>query len=188
MSVATILKRIIVDALGVDEDAVTLDSSFTDDLGADSLELVEIVMAVEEEFGIDIPDADAEQLDTIHELFEYVVKAASGEQPAAAPAGETAPVVDSGTPAPDPPFAEPPVPGDAQPAAADDGEDEDDATAYTVLVNAEEKYAIWPFDREVPAGWREAGMRGTKRECLDYIAEVGDDAQPHSLRPKMPGG
>jgi acyl carrier protein len=61
MAVAERVKSIIVEQLGVDEDEVTLDASFTDDLGADSLDIVELVMAFEEEFGIEIPDEEAEK-------------------------------------------------------------------------------------------------------------------------------
>ena len=62
MSVADKVKSIIVEQLGVEEDEVTLEASFTDDLGADSLDIVELVMAFEEEFGLEIPDEEAEFL------------------------------------------------------------------------------------------------------------------------------
>ncbi len=65
--------------------------------------------------------------------------------------------------------------------------EEDDKT-YTVVVNDEEQYSIWPADREVPLGWREAGKSGTKAECLAYIEEVWTDMRPLSLRQKMEGG
>ena len=61
------VKGIIVDQLGVDEDQVTEDASFVDDLGADSLDQVELVMALEEEFGIEIPDEDAEKITRVKE-------------------------------------------------------------------------------------------------------------------------
>ncbi|MDI3538487.1 MAG: acyl carrier protein, partial [Bacillota bacterium] len=61
MSIFDRVKEIIVDQLGVDEEAVTPEASFVDDLGADSLDIVELVMALEEEFGIEIPDEDAEK-------------------------------------------------------------------------------------------------------------------------------
>ena len=61
MAVADKVKSIIVEQLGVDEEEVTPDASFVDDLGADSLDTVELVMAFEEEFGIEIPDEDAEK-------------------------------------------------------------------------------------------------------------------------------
>ena len=54
-----------------------------------------------------------------------------------------------------------------------------------VVVNHEEQYSIWPFDRDVPLGWREAGKQGTKAECLAYIEEVWTDMRPLSLRRKM---
>ena len=62
MAVADQVKKIIVEQLGVDEEEVTPDASFVDDLGADSLDTVELVMAFEEEFGIEIPDEDAEKI------------------------------------------------------------------------------------------------------------------------------
>jgi len=52
---------------------------------------------------------------------------------------------------------------------SDSGEDN---TLYTVVVNHEEQYSIWPADRELPLGWREAGKSGSKAECLEYIKEV----------------
>jgi MbtH protein len=51
-----------------------------------------------------------------------------------------------------------------------------------VVVNHEEQYSIWPADRELPLGWREAGTQGTKAECLAYIEEVWTDMRPLSLR------
>lgn len=66
------VKRIIIDQLGVNEDQVTLDASFIDDLGADSLDTVELVMAFEEEFGIEIPDEDAEKILTIGDAVNYI--------------------------------------------------------------------------------------------------------------------
>lgn len=62
--------------------------------------------------------------------------------------------------------------------------DEQD-TLYRAVVNHEEQYSIWPLDREIPAGWRDAGKQGTKKECLDYIEEVWTDMRPLSLRKKM---
>ncbi|MEU9992335.1 MbtH family protein [Streptomyces sp. NPDC007971] len=58
-------------------------------------------------------------------------------------------------------------------------------TPYTVVVNDEEQYSIWPADREVPAGWRESGVRGSKDECLAHIEEVWTDMRPLSLRQRM---
>ena len=55
----------------------------------------------------------------------------------------------------------------------------------TVVVNHEEQYSIWPADRDLPLGWREAGKQGTKAECLAYIEEVWTDMRPLSLRRKM---
>ena len=65
---------LIVDQLGVDADSVTPDSHFIDDLGADSLDTVELVMAFEEEFDIEIPDEDAEKLETVSDAIEYLKK------------------------------------------------------------------------------------------------------------------
>lgn len=73
------VKGIIVEQLGVDEDEVTLDASFTDDLGADSLDIVELVMAFEEEFGIEIPDEEAEKISTVRQAVEYIDKHSDGE-------------------------------------------------------------------------------------------------------------
>ena len=64
-------------------------------------------------------------------------------------------------------------------------EDEDDKTIYKVVINHEEQYSIWPVDREVPSGWKAIGKAGTKRQCLDYIAEVWTDMRPLSLRKKV---
>src|SRR5882757_3634520 len=72
MAVADKVKSIIVEQLGVDEEEVTLDASFTEDLGADSLDIVELVMAFEEEFGIEIPDEDAEKITRVKEAVEYI--------------------------------------------------------------------------------------------------------------------
>ncbi|MFH1898441.1 MAG: acyl carrier protein [Candidatus Desantisbacteria bacterium] len=66
------VKKIIIDQLGVSEDQVTQDASFVDDLGADSLDTVELVMALEEEFGIEIPDEDAEKIKTVNDVVSYV--------------------------------------------------------------------------------------------------------------------
>lgn len=56
---------------------------------------------------------------------------------------------------------------------------------WTVVVNPEEQYSIWMTEREVPAGWREVGVRGPKEECLDYIERVWVDMRPLSLRRAM---
>ena len=66
------VKEIIVDELGVEADQVTSDASFVDDLGADSLDTVELVMAFEEEFEIEIPDEDAEQMRTVGDAVSYI--------------------------------------------------------------------------------------------------------------------
>jgi acyl carrier protein len=66
------VKKIIVEQLGVDEEDVTPEASFVDDLGADSLDTVELVMAFEEEFGIEIPDEDAEKILTVQNVIDYI--------------------------------------------------------------------------------------------------------------------
>ncbi|HHV08430.1 MAG TPA: acyl carrier protein [Firmicutes bacterium] len=66
------IKEMIVDQLGVDEDAVTMEASFVEDLGADSLDIVELVMALEDDFGIEIPDEDAEKIATVGDAVEYI--------------------------------------------------------------------------------------------------------------------
>ena len=68
------VKEIIVEELGVDADKVTSEASFVDDLGADSLDTVELVMALEEEFGIDIPDEDAEKMRTVGDAVAYIAE------------------------------------------------------------------------------------------------------------------
>jgi MbtH protein len=65
------------------------------------------------------------------------------------------------------------------------GDQREDTTVYTVVVNHEEQYSIWPADRELPPGWSDAGKSGTKAECLDYIREVWTDMRPLSLRRRM---
>ena len=72
MSVVEKVNSIIVEQLGVDADEVTPEASFTDDLGADSLDIVELVMAFEEEFGIEIPDEDAEKIGSVKEAIDYI--------------------------------------------------------------------------------------------------------------------
>ncbi|WML90748.1 acyl carrier protein [Thiothrix lacustris] len=66
------VKKIVVEQLGVDEAEVTYLSSFIDDLGADSLDTVELVMALEEEFGAEIPDEDAEKITTVQAAIDYI--------------------------------------------------------------------------------------------------------------------
>lgn len=68
------IKEIIVEQLGVDESQITPAASFIDDLGADSLDTVELVMAFEEEFDIEIPDEDAEKISTVSDAIEYLKK------------------------------------------------------------------------------------------------------------------
>ncbi len=71
-SVEEKVKHIIVEQLGVDAEEVKPDASFVDDLGADSLDVVELVMALEEEFGLEISDEDAEKLGTVKEAIAYI--------------------------------------------------------------------------------------------------------------------
>ena len=66
------VKAIIVEQLGVAETSVEMESSFIDDLGADSLDIVELVMALEEEFGTEIPDEDAEKITTVQAAIDYI--------------------------------------------------------------------------------------------------------------------
>lgn len=64
-------------------------------------------------------------------------------------------------------------------------EDTEDTTIYNVVLNHEEQYSIWPADRDNPLGWNNAGKRGLKQECLDFINEVWTDMRPLSLRKHM---
>ena len=66
------VKGIIVEQLGTAESAVSMEASFIDDLGADSLDIVELIMALEEEFDIEIPDADVEKVVTVGDVVEYI--------------------------------------------------------------------------------------------------------------------
>ena len=66
------VKKIIVEQLGATEASVTMEASFIDDLGADSLDIVELVMAIEEEFDIEIPDSDAEKVVTVGDVVDYI--------------------------------------------------------------------------------------------------------------------
>ena len=72
MSVEKKVKEIIIDQLGVDEKQVNPEASFIDDLGADSLDTVELVMALEEEFDVEIPDEDAEKIGTVQNAINYI--------------------------------------------------------------------------------------------------------------------
>mgnify|MGYP004003436049 FL=1 len=72
MSVEEKVKEIIIDQLGVDENQVTASASFIEDLGADSLDTVELVMALEEEFDVEIPDEDAEKISKVQDAIDYI--------------------------------------------------------------------------------------------------------------------
>ena len=66
------VKEVIMDKLGVDEDKINIEASFADDLGADSLDTVELIMQLEEEFGMEIPDEEAEKLTTVGSAVDYI--------------------------------------------------------------------------------------------------------------------
>ncbi len=66
------VKEIIVEQLGVEAEQIKLESNFIDDLGADSLDTVELIMSFEEEFGIEIPDTDAEKIKTVKDVIDYI--------------------------------------------------------------------------------------------------------------------
>lgn len=66
------LRGIIADQLGIDEDEITMESSFSNDLGADSIDLVEIVMALEAEYGFEVPEDEVENIDTVAKAVEYI--------------------------------------------------------------------------------------------------------------------
>ena len=72
MSTFDKVKEVIVDKLAVEEDKIESSSSFVDDLGADSLDTVELIMQLEEEFGIEIPDENAEQMTTVQQAVDYI--------------------------------------------------------------------------------------------------------------------
>lgn len=72
MSTLDKVKEVIIDKLGVEEDKIVPDASFIDDLGADSLDTVELIMQLEEEFGIEIPDEDAEKMTTVKSVVDYI--------------------------------------------------------------------------------------------------------------------
>ena len=74
------VKKIIAEQLGVNESEIKTESSFVDDLGADSLDTVELVMAFEEAFGIEIPDEDAEKIATVKAAIEYIEKHAAAKK------------------------------------------------------------------------------------------------------------
>ena len=79
MSVEERVKSIIVEQLGVDADEVTTDASFVEDLGADSLDQVELIMAFEEEFGVEISDDEAEKIRKVKDAVEYIEKRAKAQ-------------------------------------------------------------------------------------------------------------
>jgi MbtH protein len=64
-------------------------------------------------------------------------------------------------------------------------DEQEDTTIYTVVVNHEEQYSIWPAHKELPLGWSAVGKEGPKSECLEYIKEVWTDMRPKSLREQM---
>ena len=66
------IKAIIAEVLNVDENEITMETTFTDDLGADSLDVFQIIMGLEEEFDIEIPDADAEKVTTVGDVVDYI--------------------------------------------------------------------------------------------------------------------
>ena len=70
--VSSRVRTIISEQLGIGEDEITADSSFLEDLGADSLDIVEVIMAIEEEFGMDIPDSTVEGIETVKSLVAYI--------------------------------------------------------------------------------------------------------------------
>jgi acyl carrier protein len=77
MSVEEDVKKIVIEKLGVKPEEVTPEARFIDDLGADSLDTVELIMALEEKFGVEVPDEDAETLTTVGKAVEYIEKKAS---------------------------------------------------------------------------------------------------------------
>jgi MbtH protein len=166
MSLEERMKRLISDELGVDYDEVSDKASFTDDLGADALDLVELMKSVQEEFNIDISAADAERLTTVGDAIKYV-RAAEG-QAGTTPGSRTA--------------------AEAKGARAAATDDRSDTTVYKVVVNHEEQYSIWPADKEPAKGWTATSKQGSKADCLAYIAEVWTDMRPLSVRKKMEGG
>ena len=80
MSVEERVKRIVIDQLGVEEGQITQEAKFVEDLGADSLDTVELVMALEEEFKLEIPDDEAEKISTVGQAVEYIETHQSKEE------------------------------------------------------------------------------------------------------------
>ena len=78
MSTFDRVKKVVVDQLDVNEDEVTAAASFVDDLGADSLDVVELVMGLEEEFDVEIPDEDAEKISTVDDAVKYIDEKSKG--------------------------------------------------------------------------------------------------------------
>jgi len=78
MAIEERIKEIIADQLGVEVDKITPEAKFVDDLGADSLDVVELIMAFEEEFGIEIPDEDAEKIQTVGDVINYLKEKVGG--------------------------------------------------------------------------------------------------------------
>ena len=78
MSTLDRVKKVVVDQLDVNEDEVTAVASFVDDLGADSLDVVELVMGLEEEFDVEIPDEDAEKISTVEDAVKYIDEKSKG--------------------------------------------------------------------------------------------------------------
>jgi acyl carrier protein len=74
MSTLDKVKEVVIDKLGVEDDKIVSEASFVDDLGADSLDTVELIMQLEEEFGIEIPDEDAESITTVQAAVDYIDK------------------------------------------------------------------------------------------------------------------
>lgn len=79
-NIETRVKKIIAEQLGVDQEKIVPDASFVDDLGADSLDTVELVMAFEEEFNVEIPDEDAEKIITVQNAVDYIKKGVKEEE------------------------------------------------------------------------------------------------------------
>jgi MbtH protein len=66
-------------------------------------------------------------------------------------------------------------------------DEKEDLRTYSVVMNHEEQYSIWPADKQLPLGWQAVGKTGLKQDCLNYIKEVWTDMRPLSLRKKMAG-